>query len=993
MLDLDRHHPKTRNKSFSQWLYQALQKPEQGPLNMRLRVRLKGNNLLVLCEAKYCPQASKVVPRLGKLLKSSQGKHNIKALGHKDPIYQVVVYGKEVGQNCFAWIKTIALNTEESSLPRGGRKYLDSHKNLARSGHPEAVARYLSAVLSHLGISVRVVLQKLSGIDKKDDHKTSKAEIPDYRLWVICSCNYSPDPSLIAEPITQKLRALELEGYKEAIVRAQVRGEEHPDWTLRVDLTPAKQILKNWAKWGDVQALTYLLNQELKEQDIEVRAVLKDVTLHLFVSVLSESSEVKEHVPNQEQVIGTIAPIIELLKPQGIESATVYGIQNPQFKKNKNEPGVVNVANVNHPVNAHGSEVPVWIKWLSLMAPGEGISTYTLAQQGDKQALTFLLQRLLNPVLEENLRLGGIRVRLCRKQNLLHIMCEGITCPSQDIVPKLETLLRQLSIPQIVGVRIYGRRSGSSSANWSRGIDFISRKSLAVEATPEFAVTENYPQKADTATNNEALLSQPQEETVPTALEKIREETKQFLQQTLCVSRFFLPDQQPTLAPSLSKKGIRATIVWATLGLICTVATDRLLGLWLYNSFQAQQQEQPLLADFEDELLSPPPNALETPEESKGVFNQEQFTQKKQKGLLSPPKVSTAAILASARSDNPSFNNRLLDEKLALYQQKIKEKGSPPDVLIVGSSRALRGVDPQRLQEILGEQGYENLDVFNFGVNGATAKVVDFILRRLLSPEQLPKLIIWADGARAFNGGREDLTYQAIANSAGYQKLNAGNFTKSSQEDTSTKANLTSSYEIANDWVNELLGNLSGVYPQRDHLKALFRDQFASLINPSSDQEGVNKLEKEDGAMAIDIDGFLPLSERFDPQTYYQKHPLVSGSYDGDYQAFQLDGEQDQALENLLLFLATQNRSLVFVNLPLTDQYLDPIRRKYEQEFTQYMARNEIETNLVFLDFANILSGQNQFFSDPSHLNRYGAYQVSQELGEEKKIAFDKVRN
>ena len=988
MLDLDRHHPKTRNKSFSQWLYQALQKPEQGPLNMRLRVRLKGNNLLVLCEAKYCPQASKLVPRLGKLLKSSQGQHNIKALGHKDPIYQVVVYGKEVGQNCFAWIKTIALNTEESAGLRGEKRHLDSHKNLARSGHPEAIARYLSAVLSHLGISVRVVLQKLSSLDKNENKKPFQGEIPDYRLWVICSCNYSPDLSLIAAPVAQKLRALELEGYKEAIVRAQVRGEEDPDWTLRIDLTQGKQILKNWARWGDVQALTYLLNQELENQRIEVRAVLKDVTLHLFASTLSHISKAPEGIPNQEQVIASIAPILELIKPQGIESATVYGIQNPQFKKNKNEPSVVNVANVNHPVNAHSSEVPVWIKWLNLMEPGEGVSTYSLAQQGDKKALTFLLQRLLNPDLEECLRLGGMRVRLCRKQNLLHVMCEGITCPSQDIVQQIESLLRQLSIPQLVGVRIYGRRSGNSSASWGRGVDFVSRKSLAVETTPEFIATENYAQKVETATNNEALISQPEEEADTTILEKIREETKQLLQQTLCLSRLFLPEQQPTLAPSLSKKGIRATIAWATLGLILMLTTDRLLGFWLQSSTQTQQQEQPLLADFEEELLSPSPNSTGFSEEQNGVFNQEQFTQKGAQGL-SRPRASTAAILAYARSDNPSFNNRLLDEKLALYQQKIKEEGKPPDVLIVGSSRALRGVDPQRLKETLAEQGYEDLEVFNFGVNGATAKVVDFILRNLLSPEQLPKLIIWADGARAFNGGREDLTYQAIANSAGYQKLNAGNFTKSTQENTSTRANLTSSYEIANDWVNELLGKLSGVYPQRDRLKALFRDQFANLVHSEYSNDDTN----EEGTMAIDIDGFLPLSERFDPQTYYQKHPLVSGNYDGDYKDFRLDGEQDQALENLLQFLATQNSSLVFVNLPLTNQYLDEIRRKHEQEFIQYMARNEMETNLIFLDFANILSGQNQLFSDPSHLNRYGAYKVSQSLGQEDEISFNQVKN
>uniref|UniRef100_A0ACD5GVQ6 Uncharacterized protein n=1 Tax=Desertifilum tharense IPPAS B-1220 TaxID=1781255 RepID=A0ACD5GVQ6_9CYAN len=35
-------------------------------------------------------------------------------------------------------------------------------------------------------------------------------------------------------------------------------------------------------------------------------------------------------------------------------------------------------------------------------------------------------------------------------------------------------------------------------------------------------------------------------------------------------------------------------------------------------------------------------------------------------------------------------------------------------------------------------------------------------------------MILWADGARAFNSGRGDATYNAIATSAGYQSLMAG---------------------------------------------------------------------------------------------------------------------------------------------------------------------------------------------------------------------------
>ncbi|NJN86014.1 MAG: hypothetical protein HC881_06480 [Leptolyngbyaceae cyanobacterium SL_7_1] len=94
--------------------------------------------------------------------------------------------------------------------------------------------------------------------------------------------------------------------------------------------------------------------------------------------------------------------------------------------------------------------------------------------------------------------------------------------------------------------------------------------------------------------------------------------------------------------------------------------------------------------------------------------------------------------------------------------------------MVVGSSRALRGVDPAALEASLAELGYTDVDVFNFGINGATAQVVDLIVRRLLTPEQLPRLIVWADGARAFNSGTADITYNGIAASQGYGDLAAG---------------------------------------------------------------------------------------------------------------------------------------------------------------------------------------------------------------------------
>ena len=59
MLDVDRQAPKARSSSLAQWVYSAIGQPE-----VRLRVRLGGNNLHILCESRQGLDAKTVVDRL-----------------------------------------------------------------------------------------------------------------------------------------------------------------------------------------------------------------------------------------------------------------------------------------------------------------------------------------------------------------------------------------------------------------------------------------------------------------------------------------------------------------------------------------------------------------------------------------------------------------------------------------------------------------------------------------------------------------------------------------------------------------------------------------------------------------------------------------------------------------------------------------------------------------------------------------------------------------
>jgi type II secretory pathway pseudopilin PulG len=93
----------------------------------------------------------------------------------------------------------------------------------------------------------------------------------------------------------------------------------------------------------------------------------------------------------------------------------------------------------------------------------------------------------------------------------------------------------------------------------------------------------------------------------------------------------------------------------------------------------------------------------------------------------------------------PALGSTILDEQLSTYYSYVAALG-PPDILIVGSSRALQGIDPRSLRAGPGGPGSSWPRVYNFGVNGATAQVVSFLMRQLLGPDPLPRMVIWAEG-------------------------------------------------------------------------------------------------------------------------------------------------------------------------------------------------------------------------------------------------------
>ncbi|MDM9585277.1 DUF1574 family protein [Nostoc sp. GT001] len=993
-----------RQQSLVQWVSQAT-----GINTFGVKVRLRGNDLHILCEGTECPQRWRTLSDLLQALQ--QTNLDILTSSEQTSIYQVFVYGRRKGEQRPSWCHRVHLNqidkhldqvqqalladSEKSKQPGGA--LIVSNESLARQGNPEAIARYLSETLSTLGVSIQVKIKL---------YKPKNSQPEENRLWIFCQSSYSPDASLLAEPIAQKLRYLKLSGYQDAVIVSQVSGETAPDWLLRVDLTPPEVMLKEWARWGDIQAIARLLTEVLSGLKVGVQVSLKESTLHIFCIPAFDPLGTAP-IPDKVVCLEAILPQLEAIAPQGILAATIYG-------------------------QKAGDKEPTWIDWLALPAanhPAFALSPLDLANTGDEPAIVFLIERLLNPDLDWRLLTGGIRVLLLNKNGLLHIMCDAPVCPQrQQVASKITQFIRQLKISGIIGVRIYGRRAGNKEPFWHYGVDLEYRQRLVPEATPEFAATSIYINDLVTPETSEPILRPDltTEEVQNFVTEVARDwiaTASSTARKFLLKSQLFTESNEPA-ERNHDVQGIKIALVWGTLGLLLTLQTDWVLGRIIARNTPSSPKVAsvtlPSSSSEQKASLTSGKNQTEkttffsstsktkSPPNQSSVFNASEFTQSDdtpKNNLAAAPlkeKATATAILLAARSQMPSFNVRQLDEQLALYKQRLARTGSPPDVLIIGSSRALRGVDPAALSKALATQGYPNVDVFNFGINGATAQVVDFVIRHVLEPSELPKIIIWADGARAFNGGREDITFKSLAASAGYKQAFQKtpttassndlpeNTVNSGEEKTKEEKQEISTYEAVNQSLNQALASVSTSYQNRDQIKSLLQKQ---LLVFGKNQAVASQKQLTDGTsdesisqQAVDFDGFLPLSIRFNPARYYQKHSRVPGNYDNDYKSFQVEGQQDTAFQEVLQFTQSQKISLVFVNMPLTADYLDPVRKQYEQQFQQYMLRLATNPNFIYRDLSQQWPKVNDFFSDPSHLNRFGAYEVSKKLANDPMI-------
>jgi hypothetical protein len=768
--------------------------------------------------------------------------------------------------------------------------------DLPASAQQRLIFQALTQVLSPLGVRFEFSIEyhpQIQAFTSDDEH--TMLQSPDlslqpleYRLWVRCHSPKSLDCQILAEPLAKTLRSIDLQGFQSAIVQfsrfsASV-GTQNPDWRLKIDLTPPVVRLTSWARWGDVQAITNLLNLALAPELIQVSAVLKNLTLQIFCTLRNSQSG---KFPVKKIVLDKIAPLLISLTPQGIQGATIHGLQSPATLDKQEEP-------------------PVWLYWLDL--PGLGDPRYSptpiiLAARGDRDALNFILERLLNPDLEQCFRIGGIGLDLMYRQDLIHVMSEAPICPIQSqVATTVIKVVKQLKLPGIRGVRVHGRISGQSMSNWTDGVDF---DRLPLELPPA------------------------------------------------------APEHKFEVEPSVTKIGLGQRI------------SNRLVatGIWKHQFIMVKTSQLFYQPRFKWEpslllLLLGLGLAIAGDLAIKSNLEAKHLT------------ASSSTVISQI-----SFNNPLLEQKLAQYQ--LRCLNDVPDVLIVGSSRALRGIDPGALRQSLRDRGYANATIYNFGINGATAQVVDLILRQLLTPKQLPKLVIWADGARAFNSGRIDRTYETIALSDRYRQLVPLSGLKNSDSSIlQAQSSFQNTYQAIDTAIDRRFADISPAYHHRDRIKTWLQVKVPFVMQIADSSNAISSTDPSASVneREIDTDGFLALELKFDPDTYYQKYNKVTGDSDGDYANFQLLGSQHRALQQTIELLASRKIPLIFVNVPLSDIYLDKVRRQHEATFEQYMQNLMDFNQLTFINMNNSLAQKYDLFSDPSHLNQFGATEVSRYL-------------
>lgn len=538
---------------------------------------------------------------------------------------------------------------------------------------------------------------------------------------------------------------------------------------------------------------------------------------------------------------------------------------------------------------------------------------------------------------QQDVKLAQTKLKLLLQNNCLNLLCETRTnlLQAEMALPMLNTLRTVQASEYFQSVTVSNRVIGQKKPNWSFEIDLLAIG--VVSSEPEISKAT----EATETTEHEQVKILSTEDIELSPWQKLITSADNLL--IACTKAGQLIGQASPQIPSVT-----ACVASFVIGLGATIVIDRTLNRYA----QPQEQTKLVIADSKINLQENAPD--------KGVNNK-------------------AAL---------NFNIALFNEKLALLDWQITNKKRSPDVLIVGSSRALRGIEPNVLEKALIAKGYKGISVFNLGIDGATAKVVNLQVTQILSQQQIPRMIIWADGLRAFNSSRSDITYDEITASTGYKQVQETLKNNGINPDP-LSPNIATKPENP---ISQAFNTIFATSAKRQEVRTSVVKSFDQNTHLLSNSEALIAATMPSTATALDSKGFVAFDVTFDPNTYFQKYPQVPGDYDLDYRNFDTSGSQFDAFANVVDFCRRNNVELLVVNMPLHNTYLDTIRTRYEASFNSRMQELALREGFTYLDISQAISNQAELFSDPSHLNQKGAIAIAQMLAQNPKIRWQALK-
>ena len=245
-------------------------------------------------------------------------------------------------------------------------------------------------------------------------------------------------------------------------------------------------------------------------------------------------------------------------------------------------------------------------------------------------------------------KLAQTKLKLLLQNNCLNLLCETRTAilQAEIVLPMLNTLRTVSASEYFQSVTVSSRVIGEKKPSWSFEIDLLA---IGIQ----------------NSSNDElATIEDEQEQSIEFISEDVNEAnawqklsgyagTKLLAVGQAIFGLKWLGQTEPKM---LSLSACMASLA---IGIGSTIAIDRTLS----NYAQPEQSTKFIIADSK---LDVPVNLPETSPE---------------KGLIKKPA--------------PNFNIALFNEKLALLDWQTTNKQRSPEVLIVGSSRALRGIEPK----------------------------------------------------------------------------------------------------------------------------------------------------------------------------------------------------------------------------------------------------------------------------------------------------------